>query len=76
LASLLTMVTGVGPGNSLAAKVQSAQASLSSGNAAQAAAQLQALINETNAQSGKKITAPQASAIIAAAQRIRTVLGY
>ena len=76
LRSLLATVNGLGPGASFAAKIQAAQSALAAGNTAAAAANLQALINEVSAQSGKKITAAQAAAIIGAARQIRALLGY
>ena len=76
LDSLLSMVTGVGPGKSFAAKVKTAQQALAAGNPAAAASALQDLISEVNAQSGKSITASQAAAITAAAQAIIAALGY
>ena len=76
LSNLQTQVTGVGSGTSLASKVQSARTALASGDAKQAANVLQALINEAKAQSGKKLTAAQAAAIIDSATRIRGALGY
>jgi hypothetical protein len=75
LADLLSFVTGIGPGQSLAAKVKAAQAAVAAGKTASACGSLAALINEANAQAGKKLTAAQASAIVAAAIRIRAVLG-
>jgi hypothetical protein len=64
-----------GIANSLEAKLNAAQASLAAGNTTAACNEIDALINEVQAQSGKKLTPGQASAIIAAAQAIRTALG-
>jgi hypothetical protein len=64
-----------GTANSLIAKVNAAQASLAAGNTADTCDQLQALINDASAQSGKKLTVDQAKAIIAAAEAIRAALG-
>jgi hypothetical protein len=64
-----------GIANSLEAKLNAAQASLAAGNTTAACNQIDALINEVQAQSGKKLTPGQASAIITAAQAIRTALG-
>jgi hypothetical protein len=49
--------------NSLVAKLQNARASLEKGNKTAAVNQLQAFLNELNAQSGKKVPAPDAGAI-------------
>jgi hypothetical protein len=62
-----------GTATSLEAKVQAAQNSLANGNTTAACNQLEALINEAQAQSGKKLKEAEANAIIAAA--IRTTLG-
>ena len=74
LADLSQAVHGVGPGNSLAAKVQQAQTDLAAGNVAGACGTLGALINAVSAQSGKSIPAGHAAQLIADAQRIRSVL--
>jgi len=37
---------------------------------------LGAFVNEVNAQSGKKVTAAQAAALVALANNIKAVLGY
>ena len=74
LNDLLALVTGVGPGNSLAAKVQAAISSLPNG-ANSTCNQLGALLNEVRAQSGKHVPAVQANTIIADVNRIQTVLG-
>lgn len=76
LDDLLALVTGVGPGRSLAAKVLSARAALAAGDTAAAASYLQDLINEVNAQTGKSLLLSTASQIIEVAQRIRGALGY
>jgi hypothetical protein len=77
LGDLSAYVAGnqLGPGTSLAAKLQTASAALKAGDVAGACGALKALINETSAQSGKKLTAAQADGVIAAATRIRAVLG-
>jgi hypothetical protein len=74
LADLLLAVQGVGPGRSLADKVQSAQSSLASGNVVGTCSILSAFIHEVEAQSGKHIPAAQASQLMADAQRIRAIL--
>ncbi|HEX6163619.1 MAG TPA: hypothetical protein VFZ31_09650 [Vicinamibacterales bacterium] len=72
---LLAAVTGVGPGKSLENKMRAVIDSLANGQTADACAQLQAFINEVNAQTGKKITAAQAAAFVAAALDIRAAIG-
>jgi YVTN family beta-propeller protein len=78
LTDLATLIVGFGLPhgitNSLLAKVSAAQASVAAGNATAACHQLQALINEAEAQSGKQMSAGQASAIITAAQAIQSAL--
>ena len=79
LTNLANLIHGFGllPGieNSLLAKVAAAQDSVARGDTTAACNQLQALINEAQAQSDKHLTAAQATAIIIAAQTIRTDLG-
>ena len=72
---LLTAVTGVGPGTSLADKVIQAQTALSANHIADACSDLNALINQLTAQSGRSIPAGVASSLIGDATRIRAVLG-
>ena len=57
LDDLLTAVTGVGPGSSLADKVQLIQSYVGAGDAVDACALLGAFGNEVNAQAGKKLSA-------------------
>ena len=64
-----------GTANSLLSKVHAVQTSLANGDTTAACNELQALINEAQAQSGKKLTGAQAMEIISAAQAIRTALG-
>jgi parallel beta-helix repeat protein len=64
-----------GTANSLVAKLQAALGSISAGDATTACNQLNAFINEVQAQSGKKIDAPDATALIQAAEKIKTELG-
>ena len=59
-----------GTQNSLRKKVQNAGKSLNKGNDADAISQLMSFINETNAQTGKKIDAATAAVLIAEAQAI------
>jgi hypothetical protein len=76
LSDLLALVTNVGPGNSLRAKVLSAQAAFAAGNSASCARSLQDLLSEVRAQTGKKISAQQAAAITTLTGRILAALGY
>lgn len=64
-----------GTANSLVAKLQAALGSISAGDATTACNQLNAFINEVQAQSGKKIDASDATALIEAAENIKTDLG-
>jgi HYR domain len=67
-----------GISNSLDAKLQNvlnALAGAANGETAAVCNQLGAFINETTAQSGKKLTVAQANQLIAAAQQIRAVIG-
>ncbi len=75
LQSLLAAVANVGPGNSLASKVESALASVASGNLGAACNKLNALLNEVQAQTGKKITPAMAAQITASVNQIRAVIG-
>src|SRR4029079_1366541 len=64
--------------NSLDTKLQNVLAALNAaqgGNAANACDMLGAFINETSAQSGKKLTVAQADQLIAAARQSRAVIG-
>ena len=75
LADLAAGVAGLGPGKSLADKAAQAQVYLAQGQTQEACDVLTAFGNEVRAQSGKKIPAAQATALIADASRIRVVLG-
>jgi hypothetical protein len=75
LGSLLSAVTGVGPGSSLADKVSSALASAEAGRTAEACSTLAALLSQVAAQTGKSLSPEVAAAITADATRIRAVLG-
>jgi uncharacterized delta-60 repeat protein len=75
LAELEQAVSGVGPGQSLAAKVRQARSLLSRGDAAGTARVLRAFVAEVNAQSGKSLDASQAASLVATAKRIAAVLG-
>jgi HYR domain len=75
LADLAAAVKGVGPGKSLAATVEIAQWLLVHGQPRLTCLTLTTFDLEVRAQSGKKIPAPQATALIADANRIKSVLG-
>jgi hypothetical protein len=72
--NLLVLVGGVGPGNSLTAKVASVLGAVAIGHPRLACPLLQALANEVQAQSGKKIPAAKATAILTAIGQIRDAL--
>jgi hypothetical protein len=74
LDGLAAFVTGIGPGTSLAAKVEAASSSLQAGNTTAACNQLNALANQANAQSGKQLTVAQADTINAAVASIQVVI--
>jgi hypothetical protein len=71
---LIDSVTGLGPGSSLADKLNSASAALDGGDIDEACESLQAFANQAKAQSGKALTPTQATEFVAAANRIRAVL--
>ena len=75
LADLAAAVARVGPGTSLRDKLNDAQAALARNHVPGTCSILSAFVNEAKAQSGKKIPTPQATALIADANRIKTVLG-
>jgi hypothetical protein len=75
LSDLLDAVTGVGPGSSLADKIQAAINALQVNNNGAACSSLNAFVNEVQAQSGKKLTVAQANQFIAAADNIKALLG-
>jgi hypothetical protein len=64
-----------GTENSLVVKLQSALTEAKEGRACTASNKLKAFMNEVQAQSGKKISPAQANQMLAAADRIRTVMG-
>jgi hypothetical protein len=68
-------VQGVGPGNSLTAKVKAIQAAIAAGRNANACAQLVALEHEVSAQTGKKIPASTAAALQREAGRVSAAIG-
>ena len=63
------------PGGSLNAKLNGILAAINAGQTANACTQLNAFINEVNAQKGKKISVSDASALIAAAENVKTAIG-
>jgi len=75
LENLLAASIGVGPGTSLADKVALAQAAYASGDIAGTCSKLKAYINQVNAQTGKKIPAATAAALIAQANAIKAEIG-
>jgi hypothetical protein len=75
LANLIKAVTGIAPGSSYADKLTQVQADIAAGDTATTCSDLRAFINEVNAESGKKLTASQASALVASAQQIQSTLG-
>ncbi len=75
LSDLLTQVTGVGPGASLANKVTQIQAYVSANNKASACSLLNAFISEVAAQTGKKLTTAQAASFTTQANNIKATLG-
>lgn len=75
LDDLIALVTGLGPGASLADKLQDTRATLAAGQQAEACQKLLAFSNEVQAQSGKKLTVAQAGQLVEAATRIRAVIG-
>jgi hypothetical protein len=72
---LLSLVTGIGPANSLAAKVQAAIDSRQADSTNGACGALAALINEAQAQNDKHLTAAQVDAIVSAATSVRNTIG-
>jgi hypothetical protein len=72
---LLATVTGAGPGQSFVTKVATLLAMVAKSHPSVACNMLGALRNEVNAQVGKKITAVQAAAIVAAMQDVGASLG-
>jgi len=63
-----------GTANSLEVKLRDAQAAISAGDTSRACHHMEAFINHTQAQSGKKITTSQASQLVAAAMLIKASL--
>lgn len=64
-----------GVANSLNAKLQNAIAAANAGDLTTACSQLNAFINQVQAQSGNKLTVAQANQLIASANQVKAVLG-
>jgi hypothetical protein len=75
LDQLASAVSGVGPGNSLAAKVSNAQADLAGADINGTLGVLNAFVHEVDAQSSKTIPASQATTLTSKAVQIEHVLG-
>jgi len=75
LGELADAVSGVGPGASLGAKIDNAQATLAGNHVNATCGMLSAFINQVNAQSGKSISSGTAVSLITDTTRIETVLG-
>ncbi len=75
LSDLGDAVEGVGPGRSLAAKVEAAELHVALGHTAGACAILGAFSNEVNAQTGKKLSDVQAASLLQQAEDIEAALG-
>jgi beta-glucosidase len=72
---LLAAVQGVGPGNSLEAKVTAIQAAIVAGRTGHACAGLAAFEHEVRAQAGKKIPPATAAALLREADRVEAAVG-
>jgi hypothetical protein len=75
LSDLANAVAGVGPGRSLAAKVRAIERGLAANDTPDACATLNDLIDEINAQTGKKISTALAASLISQAHDIEAALG-
>lgn len=75
LTELYQAVQGAGTGTSLADKITQAEKYLNSGDITNAAATLDAFVNEVTAQMGQSIPVHQASQLIADARRIEAAMG-
>jgi streptogramin lyase len=75
LADLGHAVQVVGPGKSLAAKLQAAQAGLAGGDLDGTCSILAAFVNQVNAQTDKSVSPGTAASLIADATRIQMILG-
>jgi hypothetical protein len=72
---LLAAVQGVGPGNSLNAKVLTIQSEIAANQKAKACADIVSLKNEVKAQTGKKIPTATAAALQREADRVAAAVG-
>ena len=73
---LLSLVGGLGgPGNSLIGKAEDAESSYLDGDLDGARSKLDSLLNEVDAQDGKKLTPEEADAVRAAVERLLYSLG-
>jgi streptogramin lyase len=75
LTDLAAAVAGVGPGHSLAGKVNAIEGYVAANDTSDACSTLDAFISEVNAQTGKKISTAHADSFIAQAQDIAAALG-
>lgn len=75
LANLFAAVAGVGPGKSLADKINRIQGHVAAHDTTHACSELNGFIAEVNAQAGKKISRTQAASLVSEAKGIRTILG-
>jgi hypothetical protein len=73
--ALAQLVVGVGPGSSLSAKASAIQADIAGGKQNAACGDLNAFVNQVNAQTGKSITTAQAAPLISLATAEETALG-
>jgi hypothetical protein len=75
VSDLLAQVTAVGPGTSLASKMQQVQAYVAGNDKTNACIALNDFIKQVAAQTGKKLTPTQAASFTAQANAIKTMLG-
>jgi hypothetical protein len=74
LEELIVFVTGMGPGWSLADKLEGVRGALSAGDHAEACETLAAFLNQVDAQADKQLTSEQVAQLVTAGSRIRAVL--
>ena len=79
MGTLIQLIQGFnlpkGMENSLVTKLEHAQAALAAGDIGTTCSLLGAFVNETRAQSGKKLTAEQAAEMVSRADQIRATMG-
>ena len=75
LSALFTAVTKVAPGSAMATKIKQVQGYVAINNKTSACSGLTDVISLVKAQSGKKLTAAQATSLITQANNIRATLG-